>query len=233
MNDAKMKISHNIGSLNEKSLHSQIKDWYARKSDHLEVKVDSYVIDIIRDNLLIEIQTGNFSSIRDKLHNLTQNNRLRLVYPSSQLKWIVKLDKSRQNEISRRKSPKKGKLVNIFDELVRIPDLFPEKNLEIEVLLIESEDIRSDDGLGSWRRKGVSLIDNRLIRVIESVVFSNPEDFLMFIPDNVEKPFTNKSLSKASGINIDQVRKMTYCLRKMNAIQQVGKDGNALLFDIL
>ena len=61
-----------IGLLNEKALHASLKQWYARPGDQLEVAVDGFVIDIVRDDLLIEIQTRNFSSIKSKLTNLVR-----------------------------------------------------------------------------------------------------------------------------------------------------------------
>ncbi|MCD6218218.1 hypothetical protein J7L05_10240 [bacterium] len=222
---------HNIGSINERSLHSQIKDWYSLETDDIEVNIGSYIIDIIRGDLLIEIQTGNFTSIRDKLRNLVQSNKVRLVYPISALKWVVRIT-TEGEEISRRRSPKKGKLSDLFTELVRIPDLVGEDNFSLEVLMIESEDIWCDDGKGSWRRRGASIIDRKLIDVRDSVVFSTRDDFLQFIPRNIEKPFTNKTIADELDMKINVVRKMTYCLRKMGAIEEVGRKGNTLLFDL-
>jgi hypothetical protein len=79
-----------IGLLNEKPLHASLKHWYARPGDRLEVTVDGFVIDIVRDDLLIEIQTCNFPSIKSKLTDLVRCHRVRLVYPIDQEKWIVR-----------------------------------------------------------------------------------------------------------------------------------------------
>jgi hypothetical protein len=62
-----------IGLLNEKPLHASLKQWYAQPGDRFEVAVDGFVIDIVRDDLLIEIQTRNFASINSKLCKLTQS----------------------------------------------------------------------------------------------------------------------------------------------------------------
>ena len=66
-----------IGSLNEKPLHASLKKWYARPEDRFEVEVDGFVIDIVRDDQLLEIQTGNFASIRSKLKKLVRSHRVR------------------------------------------------------------------------------------------------------------------------------------------------------------
>jgi hypothetical protein len=70
-----------IGLINEKPLHASLKQWYARPGDRFEVPVDGFVIDIVRDDLLIEIQTRNFASINSKLCKLTRSYEVRLVYP--------------------------------------------------------------------------------------------------------------------------------------------------------
>src|SRR5688572_22026432 len=99
-----------IGLLNEKPLHASLKQWYARPGDRLEVTVDGFVIDIVRDDLLIEIQTGNFASIKSKLTKLVVCHRVRLVYPIVQEKWIVRSGTRNGKGAIRRKSPKRGRM---------------------------------------------------------------------------------------------------------------------------
>ena len=79
-----------IGLLNEKALHASLKQWYALPGDRFEVAVSGFVIDIVRAELLIEIQTGSFASIKSKLTNLVQSHQVRLIYPIIQEKWIVR-----------------------------------------------------------------------------------------------------------------------------------------------
>jgi hypothetical protein len=103
----------------------------------------------------------------------------------------------------------------------------------LEIALIQEEEIRHADGQGSWRRRGQSVHDHRLIQVLETVSFSKKEDFLRFLPDGLEQPFSNQSLKERNGSSIHSVRQMTYCLKKMGLIEQVGKNGNQLLFKII
>ncbi|MDH5794841.1 MAG: hypothetical protein OEZ24_01905 [Candidatus Bathyarchaeota archaeon] len=213
------------------SLHSSIKDWYTLPGDRLEVKVGNFIIDIVRDDLLIEIQTQNFSSIKKKMQSLVADHRVRLVYPIPEKKWIVRVAESNDDVISRRKSPKGGRLVDLFDELVWMPLLVREPSFAMEVLMIEEEEIRCEDGRGSWRRKGASIKDRKLLNVVERVRLSESVDFLRFLPRDLDLPFSNKSLAEAAGLSIARARRMTYCLRKMGAIRKVGKNRNELLFE--
>ena len=217
--------------MTEHSLHSAIKDWYRVSGDEVEVKVGDFTVDILRGDLLIEIQTGNFSAVKKKLVKLLHRNRVRLVYPIAKLKWIV--HKSRTGEfVRRRKSPKKGRLLDLFYELVYAPDLIRDGNFSLEVLLIEEEEWRCNDGLGSWRRRGVSVKDRKLLNVFDRFVFEDSRDFLEFLPKELDECFTNKVLALKLGVSVRLAQKMTYCLRKMGAISIVGKRGNELFFQI-
>ncbi|MBU3188862.1 hypothetical protein K9O30_08350 [Clostridium bowmanii] len=216
---------------NERSLHSSIKQWYAMPGDRLEVKVDKYIIDLVREDSLIEIQTRNFSAIGNKLRALVKYNMVRLVHPIAIEKYIVTMD-DLDKLISRRKSPKKGKLLDLFDELIRIPDLIEEENFILEILLTKEEEIRCKDGKGSWRRKGISIVDRKLVEVVEKVIFKEKKDFLRFLPNELTEKFTNKELAKTLKITVYKARKVTYCLKKMEIIKEVGKLRNELIFEI-
>jgi hypothetical protein len=217
--------------MTEHSLHSEIKDWYKILGDELEVKVGNFIIDVLRDKLLIEIQIGNFSAIKKKLIKLLLNNQVRLVYPIAKKKWIVYM--SRAGEfVKKRKSPKKGKMSDLFYELVHLARLIKNKNFSLEVLLIEEEELRCNDGRGSWRRGGVSVIDRKLLNVFDRIVFRSSRDFLEFLPKELDEYFTNKVLALKLEISVKLAQKITYCLREMGAISIAGKKRNELVFQI-
>lgn len=222
--------NHPIGTLGEKSLHAQLKRWYFRPGDQLEKIVDGFQIDIVRQKLLIEIQTQNFSSIKRKLTTLIKKHPVRLVFPIALEKWIIRFAKDGITQLSRRKSPKKGNLFHLFEELVSIPTLIKDQNFSLEVLLILEEEMRRDDGFGSWRRKGLSIVDHGLVEVVNSYVFKNPSDLLTLLPPALPDPFSTQEL--AEGINQPRwlAQKTAYCLRKMGAIEKVGKIRNSILY---
>jgi len=217
--------------MTEYSLHSEIKDWYMVSGDELEVKVEDFIIDILRGKLLIEIQTRNFSAIKKKLIKLLLNNQVRLVFPIAKLKWIAYISRSGEF-VRRRKSPKKGKLTDLFYELVHTPSLIKDRNFSLEVLLIEEEELRCNDGKGSWKRRGVSVKDRKLLNVFDRIIFEDSGDFLEFLPKELDGYFTNKVLALKLGISIRLAQKITYCLRKMGAISIAGKKNNELLFQV-
>ncbi len=231
MRTAITSTGNSFNSRRESSLHFQIKEWYFQEGDRVEAKVDNFVIDILRKDLLIEIQTTNFSAIKFKLSRLLNGHKVRLVYPIAKVKWIVRKSIITRETYGRRRSPRKGRLTDLFNELIRIPSLFLKDNLSIEVLMVEMEEIWCNDGRGNWRRKGASIEDRRLLRVLERRIFENKAALLKMLPEDLTDPFSNMDLSKILAIPIGHSRKMTYALRKMGAITCAGKNRNQLLFE--
>lgn len=224
--------SPSIGLLREKSLHASLKDWYRRDGDHLEMKIDGYIVDIVRGDLLIELQTRNFSQIKSKLSSLVEAHRVRLVYPIAQEKWIVRTSGDGQAQVARRRSPKRGRVEHLFQELVSLPDLINHPNFSLEVLITREEEIWRDDGQGSWRRKGWSVGDRRLVEVVSSLRLETAEDFQGLLPEELAQPFTTQDLAKALGLPRRLAQKMAYCLRQMGVLEVEGKQKRAWLYKI-
>ena len=224
------EITSQFSTLNEKPLHAALKVWYAQPDDQFEVPVDGFIIDIVRSNLLIEVQTGSFASIKPKLIDLTTRHPVRLVYPIAQEKWVVKLGQNEDEPISRRKSPKRGGLAHLCVELVSFPYLLSHPNFSVEALLIQEEETRRYDGRRGWRRKGWVTHERHLLRVVGQQLFTTPNDLTKLIPPTLTDPFTTADLAAALAIPRRLAQKMAYCLREMNEIAITGKQGRALLY---
>src|SRR5687768_11979556 len=126
----------------ETSLHRQLKALYAGDDGLQEVVCEGYRIDAIRGGELIEIQHGSLAAIRDKIRRLLKGHRVRIVKPIVANKLLVKLDKRGGIELNRRRSPKRGTLLNVFDELVYFTRVFPHEQLTLEVVLVDVEERR-------------------------------------------------------------------------------------------
>ena len=218
-----------VGLLNEKPLHASLKAWYAQPGDLFEVNVDGFVIDIVHNDLLVEIQTGNFASLKAKLNSLVHSHRVRLIYPIAQEKWIAKRTAGSSNLATRRKSPKKGRVEDLFWEMVSIPQLMVSRNFSLEVLMIREEEIRRYVGKRKWRRKGWATEERRLLAVVEQRCFNSPAEWCALLPANLVS-FTAKDLAEALGIRTQLAQKMAYCFRKANLIHLTGKRGRAHLY---
>ena len=220
-------MMNRIGTLQENSLHASLKAWYREPDDRLETSVDGYVIDLMRDNLLIEIQTGNFYSIKRKLYDLLERHPVRLVYPIAFEKWILLLSGDGTTVLRRRKSPKRGRLEDIYQELIRFPKLVNHPQFSIELLMVRLEVVWQDDGKGSWWRKRRSFVDKRLIEVVSQKKFSGIDDYRAIIPKELPDLFTVRELAEVTHQPKRGAGRMAYCLREMGLLEFVGKRGRA------
>jgi hypothetical protein len=222
-----------IGTLNEKPLHAALKEWYALPGDQLEVSVGGFVADIVRGDLLIEIQTRHLVAMKRKLHRLVDDHPLRLVHPIAAEKWIVRMGEDGEI-LGRRRSPHRGAVEHVFAELVSFPDLLGHPNFTLEVLLIREEEVRQRDASGerrNWRRKGWATQERRLLEVLSSHRLSCPEDAAGLLPAALPEPFTTRELATASGQPVWLSQKMAYCLRQMGMLSVVGKRGQSTLYE--
>lgn len=226
-------IGRPIATMNEKPLHAALKEWYAQPGDRVEVPVDGSQIDLVRGDLLIEIQTGNFTAIRRKLNKLVEKYPLRLVYPIAAEKWIVRLKPDGKGILSRRRSPKRGRLEHVFEELVRAPHFLKHENFSLEILMIREEEVRTFDAGRAWRRRGWLRHERRLLEVVSRHVFETPHDLMSLVPEGLPEPFSTADLARVCNIPRWIAQKMAYCFRAMESIEMTGKKGNAILYRLV
>jgi hypothetical protein len=221
-----------IGSLNESTLHSALKRLYDGENEEYESVVDGYVADVVNRNRLIEIQTGSFSKIRRKLEALLPRYHILLVHPIALEKTLVVYDGSMNEVLYTRRSLKRGSLMDLVYQLVYLGSIPSHENFSLEILLTREEEIRSADGAGSWRRRGISIVDRRLKSIDKRVVFSTPADYLQLLPTGLPERFANRDIADRAEISVEKARRLTYCLHQMDMLSVSGKKRNARLFSL-
>jgi hypothetical protein len=218
-----------IGSLNEKPLHAALKEWYRRDGDLVEEPVEGFVVDLVREGLLIEIQTRGFAAMRKKFDQLLDTYPMRLVHPVATTKWIVKLD-DEGGEASRKRSPKRGIAADVCAELVSFPSLLSHPNFTLEVALIEEEEIRRPDAKNGWRRGGFVIEERRLVTVIETLELQSPQALIGLLPGNLPDPFTTADLAHGLGRSRHLAQEVAYCIRVSGAVKTSGRDKRGILY---
>lgn len=224
-----MPSAQPINVFNEGPLHAALKEWYAQPGDLFEHPVDDFIIDIVRGDRLVEIQTGNFAALRRKLRQLLPTYRIHLVFPVPAEKWICKVHANGTR--TRRKSPKRGTYEEVFRELVRIPRLLAHPHLSLEVVIINEEEVRRREIGRAWRRRGWVTQERRLLTISESRVFNSPTDLVDLLPSDLPTQFTTADIASRLAITRSIAQKMAYCLRKLEMVRQVGKRQNAYVYE--
>jgi hypothetical protein len=222
-----------IGLVRERPLHASIKEWYAQEGDRVEVPVDEFVIDIVRDDLLIEIQTRGFSMMKRKLNALLERgHRVRVVHPIAVDRWIVAVNADGEL-LSRRRSPRHGCAADIAAELVSFPALLGDPRFEIELLLTAQDELRVRVDGKCWRRRGWTVVERRLVEVVDRVLITHPEDLVRLLPPDLPTQFTTAEL--AAGLRRPRrvAQQLAYCLAKAGVVDTVGKRGHAVLYEVV
>jgi hypothetical protein len=217
-----------VGTLGEKPLHAALKRWYAAPGDLVEHPVDAFVIDLVRGEQLIEIQTRSFSSMRRKLATLLDlGHPVHVVHPVACETMLVKVDDA--GEVTRRRSPRRGDVVDLFAELVSLAPLLARAGLTFEVVLVRQEELRRFDGQRAWRRRGWVVEERRLVEVLDRVALGSPDDLAALLPAGLPDEFTTADLAACLGRPRRLAQQMTYCLRHAGVVDIVGKQGNAIV----
>jgi len=218
--------------LREKPLHAALKRWYAQAGDRAEVAVDGYVIDLVRDELLIEVQTRGFSGMRAKvIALLARGHRVRIIHPIAMDRWIVKIDLDGA-VLARRRSPTHGCVADLVGELVSFPELLAHPRFEIEVLLTLEEEYRRHDPGRCWRRQGWTVVERRLVDVVDRRLLRRTEDLASLLPEGLPDPFTTADLAVRLGRPRRVAQQMAYCLRKAGLVEAMGTRGHAATYQM-
>ena len=217
----------------ETSLHRQLKQLYACQGARLEAPLDGYRIDVARRNELVEIQHGSLAAIRQKVQRLLISHRVLVVKPVVVRRRLIKQNAKGGRVLTRRLSPKRGKLIDLFDELIYFTRVFPHPRLSLEVLLVDIEEWRyPGHGRRRWRRENDHLIeDQKLIAVHETIRLRTAADLARLVPVSLPTPFHSGHLAEALGVKRWIAQRIAYCYRKMGTADQVGKAGNTLLYE--
>ena len=218
-----------IGTLNEGALHAALKEWYRRDGDRLEVRVDGYVVDLVRGDLLVEIQTGGFAPLRRKLDALLATHCVRVVTPIALSRRIVRLSDDGE-VLSARRSPKAGRIEDVFARLVSIPALLAHERFELEVVLTHEDEFRVHRPGRAWRRHGWVVAGRALRSVEASVRIASVDDALQFLPAALPAPFDTAELAAAARCDRRTAQQIAYCLRACGGLERSGARGRSALY---
>jgi hypothetical protein len=211
-------------------LHRALQRYYACEEGCIEAEVGDFRADVLVDDTVYEIQTRGFTAIRDKLRKLARSHRVVLVFPVPRDKVIVRVDVVTGEQLSARRSPKHGQVADVFDELVYAFGLMRLTNFALEVLLTVERELRQNDGQGSWRRKGVSLVGRELQAIVGRQRFEKPVELLRLLPEGLPERFTVADLEDGLGIKHRAASRMAYVLRELGVIEHVGERGRAYMY---
>jgi len=206
------------------TIHRQLAERYAGDEGLVEVPVARYVVDAVSTNgEFVEIQTHSFHKVKEKAEYLCDIGRVVLVCPVAYERVIVKLGDGSDDVKSRRRSPRRGTPKDIIPELRWIPDLLSNDSFAIHVVLTREEETRRDVRRGRHWRRRYEVLDRSLSRVVRTVRFEEPRDYLKLLPLRLRQPFTSRRVAEGLKIHLSDAQGLTYALRETGVIRRVGR----------
>ncbi|WP_406697162.1 hypothetical protein V5E97_39850 [Singulisphaera sp. Ch08] len=149
-----------------------------------------------------------------------------MVKPIILTRRIVKRTRKDGTESSPRLSPKRGSLVDVFDDLIGLARVFPHPNLSVDVLAVEIDEVR----IPRRRWPGFGVVDRRLRQVSATVTLREASDLWALLPEVRGGSFTTLDLAEWLERPVGFAQRVAYCLRHSGAVETLGKVGNRLIY---
>lgn len=190
--------------------------------------LEGFRIDAVAaDGALVEVQSGPLGPLREKLRTLLRAHRVRVIKPVVLTRRLVRRARRDGDDLSSRRSPRRGRLIDVFDDLVGLATLFPHPNLGVDVLAVEIDEFR----IARRRRPGYTVLDRRLRTVVSSVFLQQPRDLWDLLPGDLRGGrFTTRDLADRLDRPLAFAQRVAYCLRSSGAAEAVGKQGNRRIY---
>ena len=234
-----------IGTLREKRLHAAIKLYLCpdescherpvadllAAGEELSVKKRRMVADILMDGHILEVQTGGFFPLKEKISwYLTHTPcRVTVIHPIPAVKYLSWINPEDGSIISRNKSPKRGRVKDVAKELYWISDFIGDPRFSLRLLLLELEEYRMADGWGRDGKRGSNRYERFPTALLGDVTLITPTDYAAyFLPDSFTIPdaegkypvFTAASFAKAAGIRGRATYGVLHLLEKLGLVEE-------------
>jgi hypothetical protein len=157
--------------------------------------------------------------------SLAALGKVKIIHPIIINKYIEKYSE-KGTCLSRRKSTRHGSEWDLFKNMIYAPELAMLPGLSIELAIVDVVEKRICDGKGSWRRKGISLLDKELSAWHGCLCLESPADYRHFVPFKKKEKFTVSMLAQKVEIDLVLARKTLYVLNKLGIVNRIGKKKN-------
>lgn len=222
---------HGIGMQQEKTVHAVVKNFEDPDEDHQEIPIEGYIADIYTGQEIIEIQNGNFGKMRGKLETFLPLYPVRIVYPIPHEKWNIWIDPQTGTLGKKNKCARKGHFYMAFQELYRIRPYLADPHLSVELLLIDMEEYRLQDGWSRDGKRGSHRYDRIPLALFDRMLLTCPRDYCQLIPFDLPEPFTAAEFGRSAGIR-GSFSTVLQILTQLGVVRRVGKRGNAFLYQV-
>ena len=223
------RADQGVGTLGEKTLHMVLKRMIEPDMSRHEVKLGSYVADILNERGVFEVQTRSLHKLKPKLAALLPYYPVTVVVPVIETKWLLTMDPETGELTGRRKSPRRGKTADLLGDLAYLKPLLPDPNLSFLLVRLEGEELRVRT---QGKRRPTQRLEFAPTRYLGTVPLKTTEDYAALLPPGLPETFTARELARALGLPAGQSSAAAGVLAHRGAIQLIGRRKNAYLYTI-
>jgi len=227
------RLRDSIGVLSEKTVHAVVKRYLEPDMQKQEIKIGSYHADIFHNGEIVEIQTRNFGTLKEKLAAFLPEYPVTVVYPIPAVKWLRWVDKESGEISARHKSPKKGSPYEVFWELYKIKQFIKHPNFRLKLIFMEMDELRFLDGWSKNKKKGSNRCDRLPGKLVAEYDFTCPQDYLELIPYELPDEFTVKDFSVAAKIHAEIGSIVLTIFMQTGIVERTGKRGRSYLYRVV
>lgn len=230
VNKALARERAGIGTLNEKTIHAALKNYFSQDFDQ-EAKIGGFYADIVTENGIYEIQTASWGKLNKKLEVMLEVCHVTVVYPFEQRTKTVSVSDTSGELLRKNGFRKNGSLTDFFLELYRIKSFLTHPNLTVcfAELDIERVNFVSEK---TGRRRGRGKYTKTPLALNREIYLEKPQDYLTLLPGDITeklpKEFTLKELQAV--IKPTDASITAEILGYLGIIEKFGKKGNAELY---
>lgn len=228
---AKAREKGGIGTQNEKLLHATLKDYFAFEGSVAEYEVEGFVADLMTEEGIVEIQTGNFSYLRKKLPALLEKHSVTVVYPLMRQKTLYWIDPQSGELSPGRKSPKKGKYCHVPGQIYPLMDLAGHVNLHLVIFLYDGAEYKRADGWSKDGKRGSHRVERVPEAPVDLLLLSAPYDYGALLPENCPAVFDAADYSRRTSLRGRRLSGALKLLLKTGVLSR-EKQGRSYLYTV-
>ena len=226
----------NISAFAEKSMHKMLKYYLEPDEIFHEKKVCGHIADIYKNNMITEIQSINFSAVKEKIKHYLEykENKITFVYPVAAVRNMCWVDKKTGETSKITKSLKFIDIYKFYEEIYHIKDFMGEENFNLKILLLEVLEYKFLDGWGKFRKNNATKIDKVPVSKVGEENFNGKNDYLKLIPSKLreEGMFTVFDLKKETGMGEKAIRSFIYVMKNAGLITENGRKNRYICYKI-
>lgn len=194
-----------IGTLSEKTVHAVVKNYYEPDEDHQEIPVEGKCADIYtEDERIIEIQTRNFSRLKNKLPVFLPDYDVTVVLPVPDKRRIIWIDPETGEETSAGTYRSALAPWPAFRELYPIREYLSHPNMHVRFLLMNMTEYRLLNGRSKDRKHfGVTRYDRIPEELTGEIILNEPRDYMLFLPEELTEYVSDENTDSDKSVGTD------------------------------